>query len=92
MSGRCIAIERLEEDNRKEDNKKSIDRGGIVDTGWVGGERERERDFKARIGEEGNLYNGEVGNISDQWSDDSHNRTQVTELEFYLGNRVEFDY
>lgn len=32
--------------------------------GW--GERERERDFKARIGEEGNLYNGEVGNISDQ--------------------------
>lgn len=46
MSGQCIAIERLEEDNRKEDNKKSkaevgIDRGGIVDTGgrgW-GGER-----------------------------------------------------
>lgn len=50
------------------------------------------RDFKARIGEEGNLYNGEEGNISDQWSDDSHNRTQLTELEFYLGNRVEFDY
>lgn len=49
-------------------------------------------DFKARIGEEGNLYNGEEGNIGDQWSYDSHNRTQLTELEFYLGNRVEFDY
>lgn len=49
-------------------------------------------DLKAEIGEEGNLHSVEEGNISEQWSGDSHNRSQLTELELYLGNRVEFDY
>lgn len=73
----------IEKDNKKVKQKlEQIEEELLI----IGG------DFKAKIGEEGNLYSGEAGNISEQRSGDSHNRSQLTELELYLGNRVEFDY